>query len=183
MFDNLRSCRAGIGPRGALCGGAVLSGMTNATAIDRFAAGAGTPAAWIRGLSPQELTAFPVPGTWSIQQLVHHVLDSDLIAVHRMKRIIAEENPLLIGYDETLFAKKLGYERMDVAMACECFRLNRELMVQILRGLPEEAFTRTGVHNQYGKLTLLDLVKTYIKHLEHHETFLREKRARLGKPL
>lgn len=153
------------------------------TAIDRFAAGAITPAAWCRGLSPADLDAFPIPGTWSIRQLVLHVLDSDLIAVHRMKRIIAEDNPLLIGYDETAFAAHLGYERMDVPLACECFRINRELMTQILRGLPEAAFARTGVHNQYGKLSLLDLLHTYAHHLEHHEKFLRDKRAKLGKAL
>jgi len=157
--------------------------MSYQNAIDRFAAGATVPGAWIRGLSAADLTAFPVPGTWSIQQLVHHVLDSDLIAVHRMKRIIAEERPLLIGYDETLFAKKLGYEGMDVAAACECFRLNRELMVQILRRLPEAAFDRFGIHNERGKVTLREMVDMYVGHLTHHEKFLEEKRAKLGKPL
>ncbi len=157
--------------------------MSISTAIDRFAAGATTPAAWVRGLSHAELTSFPVPGTWSIQQLVHHVLDSDLIAAHRMKRIIAEDNPLLIGYDETAFARNLGYERMDITAACECFRLNRELMVQILRGLPEAAFSRTGVHNQSGKVKLLDLVQLYVEHLDNHAKFLVAKRATLGKPL
>jgi hypothetical protein len=157
--------------------------MSIPTAIERFSTGATVPATWVRGLALADLDAFPVPGTWSIRQLVLHVLDSDLIAVHRMKRVIAESNPLLIGYDETLFAKNLGYERMDVSAACECFRLNRELMTQILRGLPESAFQRSGVHNQYGKLTLLDLVHTYIEHLDHHAKFLREKRAKLGKPL
>jgi hypothetical protein len=100
-----------------------------------------------------------------------------------MKRIIAEDNPLLIGYDETLFADRLGYERLDVSLACELFRLNRELTTQILRGQSEAAFTRTGVHNQYGKQSLLDLVNTYGGHLEHHAPFLIEKRQRLGKPL
>jgi hypothetical protein len=157
--------------------------MSIPDAIARFAAGATTPAAWIRGLSAADLDALPIPNTWSIRQLVLHVLDSDLIATHRMKRIIAETNPLLIGYDETAFAKHLGYGRMDVPMACECFRLNRELMVQILRGLPESAFARTGIHNEHGKVSLADLVQDYAAHLDHHAKFLGEKRAKLGKPL
>jgi hypothetical protein len=157
--------------------------MTTSAAVGRFASGASVPATWIRGLSPADLDAFPVPGTWSIRQLVLHVLDSDLIAAHRMKRIIAESNPLLIGYDETAFAKHLGYERVDVAAACECFRLNREVMVQILRGLPAEAFDRSGVHNERGKVTLLELVHMYGDHLDHHAPFLSAKRAKLGKPI
>ena len=152
-------------------------------AVDRYAAGATIPAQWVKGLSREDLLAVPVPGKWSIQTLVQHVLDSDLIASHRMKRIIAEDNPLLIGYDETLFAQKLGYERLDVPLACELFRLNRELTAQILRGLPEADFARSGVHNQYGTQTLLHLVNIYGGHLEHHAPFLVEKRKRLGKPL
>ena len=152
-------------------------------AIDRYAAGATVPAQWIKGLSKEDLLAAPVPGKWSIQTLVHHVLDSDLIASHRMKRIIAEETPLLIGYDETQFAAKLGYATLDVVLACDLFRLNRELTVQILRNQPEAVFARSGVHNQYGKQTLLQLVNLYGGHLEHHAPFLVEKRQRLGKPL
>ncbi len=119
-------------------------------AVDRYAAGAGVPGQWIKGLTKQDLLAVPVAGKWSIQTLVQHVLDSDLIASHRMKRIIAEEMPLLISYDETLFAAKLGYEKLDAALACELFRLNRELTTQVLRGLPEGrsrgrvCTTRTG---------------------------------------
>ena len=72
--------------------------------IEAYAAGAREPERWTAGLSPSDLNAAPIPGKWSVQQCVLHVLDSDLIASHRMKRIIAEDNPLLIAYDETRFA-------------------------------------------------------------------------------
>ncbi len=152
-------------------------------AIDRYAAGATTPAQWVKGLPREDLLAVPVPGKWSVQTLVQHVLDSDLIASHRMKRIIAEDLPLLISYDETAFAAKLGYERLDIGLACELFRLNRELTTQILRNQPESAFARAGVHNENGQQTLLEVVQMYGRHLEHHEPFLVEKRAKLGKPM
>lgn len=151
--------------------------------IERYAAGGPIPAQWIKGLTREELLAFPVPGTWSIQQLAHHVLDSDLIASHRMKRILAEDTPLLISYDETAFVTSLNYDKLDVALACDLFRLNRELTAQILRAQTEAAFQRCGVHNQNGKVTVAQMLDTYIHHLDHHARFLREKRARLGKPL
>ena len=55
----------------------------------------------VRGLSREDLLAHPVAGMWSIQQIVIHLLDSDLILADRMKRVIAEENPTLIGFNET----------------------------------------------------------------------------------
>ena len=52
-------------------------------------AAATIPAAGIRGLTAQELNSFPVPGTWSVQQVIFHLMDSDLICSDRMKRVIA----------------------------------------------------------------------------------------------
>jgi uncharacterized damage-inducible protein DinB len=152
-------------------------------AIDQYAAGAAVPARWIRGLSRDDLLAVPIPGKWSIQQLVLHVLDSDLIASHRMKRIIAEDLPLLVSYDETAFASSLGYEHLDPAAACEMFRLNREQTAAILRGLPEGAFARAGIHTQRGKVRLAEMLGMYTDHLTHHAPFLIEKREKLGRPM
>ena len=152
--------------------------------IDQYTAGAGKLGQAIKGLSQQELTAFPVPGTWSIQQIVLHVMDSDLIAADRMKRVAAEEKPpTLIGYDESAFARNLFYHELDVRTACEVFEKNRQLTGEILRRLPKEAFARKGHHNEHGDLTLAELLKMYVDHLEHHLKFIREKRKLLGKPL
>lgn len=148
--------------------------------IDRYAAGAGTLGEAIAGLSRNELNAFPVPNTWSIQQIVLHLMDSDLIASDRMKRIIAEENPTLIGFDETAFSRRLFYDQLDAAMACDVFRENRLLTAVILRNLPAEAFSRRGTHNERGVVTLADLLETYAGHLEHHLKFVKEKRRLLA---
>jgi uncharacterized damage-inducible protein DinB len=152
--------------------------------IEQYAAGAPKLAQAVAGLSQKELTAFPVPGTWSIQQIVLHMMDSDLIASDRMKRVAAEDKPpTLIGYDESAFARNLCYHELDARIACEVFEKNRQLTAEILRRLPKEAFARKGHHNEHGDMTLADLLKTYVDHLEHHLKFIREKRKLLGKPL
>jgi hypothetical protein len=157
--------------------------MNITAAIDRFAAGAEIPGKGIKGLSRQDLLAFPVPGTWSIQQIVIHLMDSDLIASDRMKRVIAEENPTIIGFDETKFVEKLLYHEQSVEEAVTIFSLNRKNVAKVLRGLPDSAYQRKGTHNEVGVLTLEQLLETYVKHLEHHLQFILKKRAILGKPL
>ena len=150
-------------------------------AIERFAAGADAPARAIKGLSKDDLQAFPVPGTWSIQQVIVHLMDSDLIGCDRMKRIATMERPLLIGYDENAFMRTLHPERVDAAAAAEVFRLNRVLTADVLRSLPEDAFARWGVHNEKGKVTLSEMISGYADHLDHHLRFVTEKKKRLGK--
>jgi hypothetical protein len=151
------------------------------TLIDRFEAGADLPAKAIAGLSRADLNAVPVPGMWSIQQVVLHLMDSDLVGADRMKRVIAEPNPTLLAYDENLFVKNLHYSELDPQLACEIFRLNRQMFASLLRLLPDEAFQRTGNHTERGRESLAQLVQIYVEHLEHHLKFVREKRVRLGK--
>jgi len=151
--------------------------------VEQYAAGAKLLGQSIQGLSRGDLLAYPVPGTWSIQEIVLHLMDADLIASDRMKRVIAEENPPIVGYDEAAFSQKLFYDLQDPFVAAEIFRLNREQTAIILRKLPEAAFSRVGTHNERGKMTLADLVKLYSWHLDHHLGFLRHKRQLLGKPL
>ncbi|MGN6368923.1 MAG: DinB family protein [Phycisphaerae bacterium] len=149
--------------------------------IERYASGAGELEKAIGGLRREDFLAVPVAGTWSIQQIVIHLMDSDLIGADRMKRVIAEENPAIIGYNETLFSQRLFYEKLDPFVAAEVFRKNRELMAVILRNVGEEAFRRVGTHNERGRVTLEELVATYVQHLSHHLGFLRHKRQLLGK--
>jgi hypothetical protein len=155
----------------------------NRELIERYAAGADVLGKSIQGLDRAELLAFPVPGTWSIQQIVLHMMDSDLIASDRMKRVAAEDHPTLIGYNETAFAKTFAYDHIPAQDACEVFRLNRRITAELLRRLPDSAFSRTGNHNERGEISLEHFVVGYAEHLDHHMKFLREKRKLLGKPL
>jgi hypothetical protein len=151
--------------------------------IELYAAGGKLLRSAIAGLTREDLTAFPVPGTWSIQQIVLHLMDSDLITADRMKRIIAEENPTLIGFDESSFARELFYHDQSIEDAATIFDLNRRMFSVVLRKLPASAFAREGTHNERGPLTLAQLVEGMVKHMDHHLKFLYEKRNKLGKPL
>ena len=156
----------------------------NRDLIEQYAAGGSKLRQSIAGLNGEQLNAFPVPGTWSIQQIVLHMMDSDLIGSDRMKRIAAEDKPpTLIGYDETAFARGLFYDQLDARLACEVFEKNRLLTAEIFRRLPEAAFDRIGLHNERGRVTLADQVKGYVEHLDHHLKFVHEKRRLLGNPV
>lgn len=148
--------------------------------VEKFAAGAVKLWKSVEGLSDAQLDAFPVPGTWSIRQIVVHTLDSDLVAGDRMKRVAAMDVPLLMNYDEAAYARTLYHPGLSVRLACDLFEKHREFTAAVLRPLPTAAFERYGVHNLNGKRTLGELVATYIEHLEHHLRFIEKKRAMVG---
>src|SRR5215211_8895219 len=104
--------------------------------IEQFERGGEKLALAIRGLTREDLTCFPIEGKWSIQQVVIHLMDSDLIACDRMKRTIAEDKPTLIGYDESKFVQHLAYDQQSAEDAVKIFDLNRRQVAKVLRTLP-----------------------------------------------
>ncbi|HEX8912956.1 MAG TPA: DinB family protein [Humisphaera sp.] len=134
-------------------------------------------------LDERDFTAHPVPGKWSIAQLVAHVTDCDLVLAERVKRVVSEDNPPLVAFDEEKWAAALHYEVQPTRETAELFALHRRLLAGTLRLLPAEAFKRTGTHSARGPMTADQILEMAVKHLDHHLTFLYEKREALGKIL
>jgi uncharacterized damage-inducible protein DinB len=134
----------------------------------------------LRGLSDEQLRSRPVPGKWSILEVVCHLADSDQAWAHRIKRVIAEERPLLIGYDETLFTKALNYHDRDAQEELEFSERTRRQLAHIIRGLKPDALSRIGIHNERGCVNLEEMLQVEIAHVDHHLGFVVEKRRALG---
>ena len=153
------------------------------SAIDQYARGIGLLSYITEGLKQPELLTRPGPGAWSTAEVVVHLLDSDLVIADRMKRVIAEENPPLVAFDENKWATRLHYEAQPTGAAAVLFDLNRRHMIEVLRRLDDAAFQRTGLHTERGPLTLAQLVQGAADHLDHHLRFIYEKREHLGRSL
>lgn len=154
-----------------------------AALIDRYALGAELLVYATQQLSPEQEQARPGPGTWSIATLVGHLLDTDLVYTDRIKRVIAEENPTLLAFDESAWVERLGSEQTPVAEAAQLFLANRRLVTKLLRSLPESDFARTGTHSVNGRMSLAAIVATVSGHVDHHLKFLYGKRGNLGSSL
>ena len=134
----------------------------------------------VSDMSTEQLVARPVSGKWSTLEVVCHLVDSEQAWCHRMKRVIAEENPLIIGYDETRFAADLAYHAHDLEEELTLLDCMRKQMARELAGLSAEAWSRTCVHSERGLMTLAEMVKAEVDHIPHHIRHIAEKRAALG---
>jgi hypothetical protein len=150
--------------------------------IEAYLAGPQTLRRAVAGLSRDQVTARPVPGKWSTLEVVCHLADFDPILADRMKRVIAEERPTLIGADENHFAAALAYQSRDLEEELAIIERTRSQIARILRTLPESALQRVGAHNERGPLTLEQLLNDATRHIPHHVKFIEEKRRALGQP-
>jgi len=150
--------------------------------VDAYLAGIQTLRQAVAGMSREQLLKRPVPGKWSTQEVVCHLVDSEQAWVHRTKRVIAENRPLYLGYDKARFAAALPYHESNVEEELNLFEQTRRQMARILRSLPPEAWRRDGVHSERGLLTLEHMLQVETEHVPHHVKFILEKRRALGLP-
>jgi uncharacterized damage-inducible protein DinB len=148
--------------------------------INRYEYGGRLLALAIESLPDELARQRSLPGTWSIAELVAHLVDSDAVAIDRMKRVIAEENPILYAYDENAWTARLDSNNIPLEEAVALFAANRKWMARILRKCTEADWARVGQHTESGEKSLANLVAMYITHLDYHLRFLYGKRGTLG---
>lgn len=136
--------------------------------IDQYSDQPGDLIAAIEGLRESELDKRLEKGKWSIRQQVIHLADSEMNVIQRMKRVIAEEAPLLPAYDQDKWAARLSYEKSQVDDSIALFFTLRATMLPVLRGLKDSDFDRIGIHTERGKVNLLDLLEDAVEHSQHH---------------
>lgn len=136
--------------------------------LERFRRGPELIAAVTTGAAGAELDFAPEPGRWNVRQIVAHLADSEIVTADRLRRLIAEDNPLLVAFDQDAWARNLGYERRRIADSLELFRRLRAENHQLLASLPRQAFERWGTHSERGRITLRELVASAVEHVESH---------------
>ena len=146
--------------------------------LEQFRRGPELIAAALAGTEVEELDFIPAPGKWSVRQILCHLADAEIVAAARFRRLLAEDGPTLMSYDQDAWARNLNYARRRTSDALEIFRRLRAENWDLLKDLPETAFERKATHSERGAITLLDLLKTYADHPEAHARQLLEVRNR-----
>ena len=132
----------------------------------------------IEGLSSQQLRQPEGPDKWSIGQTLQHLADSEVVWAWRMRLILAQDRPMLTGYDQDLWAQRLGYDKVDPTDALELFGVIRRANLRLVEQASPADLKRTGVHVERGDESLEHLRRLYAGHdLLHLRQIERIRRA------
>ena len=149
--------------------------------LERFRRGAEVLATVLTGAGGEEVDFAPAPGKWTIRQIMAHLADAELVGAHRLRLVIAEDNPTLTGFDQEAWTRNLDYSRRKPTQSLDTFRRLRAENYELLKELPEGAFERSGSHTENGPMTLRRLLGVYADHAESHARQLQEIRAEYKK--
>jgi hypothetical protein len=142
--------------------------MDRTALIDDYRTGAAAFAAALDGLTDAQLDHVPAHGGWTARMVAHHVADSETNSSIRLRRLVAEEAPLIIGYDEALWATRLRYDR-PIGSAVAVVLAVRSASLELLLTLSEEDWARArGRHSESGDYDLDTWLRTYARHPREH---------------
>lgn len=115
-------------------------------------------------LSGELLHWKPVPDRWSISEVLAHLAALEQVYAERALRMVAEEAPALIKYDQASAAARAEYSRRSAGVNLALFTRTRRSTLALLRSLPDSAGLRTGVHSELGTVTLVQMINEWANH-------------------
>jgi hypothetical protein len=104
---------------------------------------------------------------WTAREVVHHLADSEMTSAIRLRRLIAEDRPEIVGYDEPEYARRLYYDR-PIETSLAAVRAARASTATILERLTEEEWLRDGTHSESGRYSVEDWLRIYAAHAHDH---------------
>jgi DinB superfamily len=134
----------------------------------------------LEGFPNDSLGAHPIPGKWSAKEIVHHLADSEGTSAIRLRRLLVEDNPVIQGYDEAEFARRLKYNERDMAPAMDAFRAARATTAQLLSMMSDADWQREGTHSESGRYTPEHWLTIYAAHAHNHAAQIRRLRDALN---
>lgn len=151
--------------------------IDRAARLDRFESGADDVTEALAGATDADLDRRPPSEAWTARQIAHHVADSETMAYIRLRRLIAEDEPLITGYDEPEWARRLHYDRR-IETSVATVHAVRAASLELLRTLTPAEWSRAGTHSESGAYAVDDWLRIYAEHSHDHADQIR--RARRG---
>jgi len=130
-------------------------------------------------LDPDQLDTPYRDGGWTVRQVVHHIADSHMNSVMRMRLALTEDWPAVVAYDEKAWAMLHDYAA-PVEWSLELIESLHARWVMLLQSLHDHQWQRGFKHPKMGPMTVETATLIYAWHSRHHVAHITHLRAREG---
>ena len=92
----------------------------------------------------------PEPGEWSVIECIGHLVDGEIVVSGRIRWILAEDEPDIVGYDQDLWVNALDHRDDDPDELIRLFGALRSSNLRLWARMPPASHERFGVHRERG---------------------------------
>ena len=154
-----------------------MDDRTRTTLLQQYRDGYRAVAEALTGITRAELDARADADSWTAREVVHHLADSEITSAIRIRRLLAEADPQIAGYNEDLFRRTLRYDTRPIENSLEAFRLARVTTAEVMDGVSGEDWLRTGTHSESGPYSVETWLEIYAQHAHDHAEQIRRARG------
>lgn len=104
--------------------------------------------------SPQTLHTRPFEGKWTPCEIIGHMIDSEIVYAYRVRLILCEDKPTILGMDQDKWVAGQHYNERDAAELADTFRNFRTSTVRLWKSMKPADLERVGRHNERGEESL-----------------------------
>ena len=108
------------------------------------------------------------PGKWSGAWVLHHLADAIAVQHDRLRRLQADDKPLLWAFDQDRWANFLGYARRDLRVSAALFAATCDSIIELATLVPSDRYELAGVHSEAGRKTFAEVLTFVHWHTRHH---------------
>lgn len=110
-------------------------------------------------------------GKWTVKEVIGHLCDAERIFAYRLLRIARADTTPLAGFDENAYVQPGRFGERTLESLLEEFAAIRQASIALIAGLPEEAWSRSGIAND-AAISARALAYILTGHELHHREIL-----------
>jgi hypothetical protein len=105
---------------------------------------------------------------WTGKEVLIHLKDSETVSYDRLRRIIAEDMPMLWFFEQDQWQKNLDYRKQDIVLAKTVFMVTRDAVIETVKMHLKKYAKKEGVHSRRGVTSMEQLLELHIRHVDKH---------------
>ena len=114
------------------------------------------------------------PYTWTIKQVLGHLIDGEKVFGYRLHRIACGDKTPLPGFDHEPYVDQLPYDIVTCSDLLKEFLALRESNIRFLKRLPADAWQRSGTASDC-EFTVLGKAFVLAGHVQHHYEIIQQR--------
>ncbi len=143
--------------------------------LARFDAFPAALAEVVKGLSAADWASPYRPGGWTVREVVHHVADSHINMIIRLKFALTMNEPTIMPYDEAAWAKLPDVAAVDPLVSVAMIAAIHARAGAVYHALSADDYKRKLFHPENGPMTIEQVLANYAWHGDHHLTHIKRR--------
>ena len=122
----------------------------------------------IKGVSAAKLKKRPAPDKWSVNEILAHIAEAEMVGGFRMRLILGAPGTPVAAFDQDSWVTSGHYDKRDPRKSLELFRSVREANLALLKSLTPEQWKHYGMHSERGQESIEHIVRMFAGHDLNH---------------